>query len=424
MIISFSVSNFGSIKEKQTISFEATKLKHLEDPYVIHAPNGLRLLKLGLVYGANASGKTTLIKSLQFLKELVVQPSMYKTEELKFEPFLFDKNTPNNSSTLAIEFIQGEIRYFYEVEFNREAVLKETLNFYDPHKANVFTRTTDINTEVAQITIGSKIKKDKTAVRTLESNTLWNNTVFGGFIKTNIDFPELKEASDWFSYHLSDLMDTNFKLDNYVTHMIESNNINKSILIQVLKQADFNISDINIYKNIPKEFAYLPNEVKEDKAIWIDNIFRKVVFEHTVNGSKYNLKLDQESEGTQRYYGLAGLLAILLSEQHILAIDELERSIHPDLFTHFLLSFLVNSKSSQILATTHNREILNNKDLFRTDVIWITEKNDQCATELYSLADFDTSVIRDTSNILNAYKTGKLGGVPQLGDYYIDPDNE
>ena len=93
-------------------------------------------------------------------------------------------------------------------------------------------------------------------------------------------------------------------------------------------------------------------------------------------------------------------------------------------FTHFLFSFLVNSKNSQIIATTHNREILNNKDIFRNDAIWFTDKTETCSTELYSLSDFDSSIIRDTSNVYNAYKIGKLGGVPNLGDYFIDTSNE
>jgi len=77
-----------------------------------------------------------------------------------------------------------------------------------------------------------------------------------------------------------------------------------------------------------------------------------------------------------------------------------------------------------MIATTHNREILNNKDIFRNDAIWFTDKSKDSATELYSLADFDSSVIRDTSNVYNAYKIGKLGAVPNLGDYYIDVDDE
>ena len=101
-------------------------------------------------------------------------------------------------------------------------------------------------------------------------------------------------------------------------------------------------------------------------------------------------------------------------------IDELESSLHPDLYLHFLLSFLLNSQNSQIIATTHNREILDNKDIFRNDAIWFTDKQESCSTELYSLADFDSSVVRNTTNILNAYKSGKLSATPNLGDNFID----
>jgi AAA15 family ATPase/GTPase len=81
---------------------------------------------------------------------------------------------------------------------------------------------------------------------------------------------------------------------------------------------------------------------------------------------------------------------------------------------------LLNTKESQIIATTHNREILNNKDIFRNDAIWFTDKDENCATELYSLADFDSSVVRDTTNVLNAYKSGKLGATPNPDDTYIE----
>lgn len=93
MIINFCIQNFGSIKNKQTLSFEADKSKHLEDYYVINA-NGLRLLKLGLIYGANASGKTTVLKALDFLRKLVLEPKIQKTETFDFDPFLLTRVRP------------------------------------------------------------------------------------------------------------------------------------------------------------------------------------------------------------------------------------------------------------------------------------------------------------------------------------------
>ena len=124
-----------------------------------------------------------------------------------------------------------------------------------------------------------------------------------------------------------------------------------------------------------------------------------------------------ESEGTKRFYGFAGLLGLLIKSPTVFPIDELESSLHPDLYTHFLLSFLQNTQHSQLIATTHNRELLGDSDIFRNDVIWFTNKGEDCATQLYSLADFDTSAIK---NILNAYKIGKFSAVPRLFDTFID----
>lgn len=433
MIVNFSIQNFGSIKEKQTLSFEADKSSQLEDYYVIQT-NGLRLLKLGLIYGANASGKTTILNALEFLRDLVLEPEEKKTEPLEFKPFLLDKISTNLNTIISIEFIQNEIRYFYEVEFNQKAIIKEILNHYNPTKSNVFKRTTDIDNQFTEISFGSKIKKDKTFEKTLESNTLWNNTVLGGFIKTNINSKELKDATDWFSKYLKPLILTKTELDGYVTSRINNSEITKDDVVNILKKADFNISNILIEEeeeDIPDgliEFLEKRVKASSDKLDEIKNRGKitsiKLEFEHLVNHKKYTLPFDSESQGTKRYYGFAGILSLLIKNSVAFPIDEFEASLHPDLFVHFLLSFLVNSKKSQIIATTHNREILNNKDIFRNDAIWFTDKNENCETELYSLTDFDSSVIRDTSNIYNAYKVGKLGGVPNLGDYYIEITNE
>jgi AAA15 family ATPase/GTPase len=434
MIVNFSVQNFGSIKDKQTLSFEAEKSTHLEDHYIIAATGGLRLLKLALIYGANASGKTTILKALDFLRDLVLEPAEKKTDNLEFSPFLFDSETPKQNSIISIDFIQNDVRYFYEVELNKNAISREELNFFNPNKANVFKRTTDQNKQFTEITFGSKIKKDKTFEKTLESNTLWNNTVLGGFLKTNIELKELKEATDWFKNYLNPLIFTRTELEGYVTSRIDKTEIEKDLVVSILKKADFNISDILIHeeeKDLPDGFLeFIEKQLKtpDEKIKELKNKGKitsvNLEFEHTVKNKKYSLPFELESQGTRRYYGLAGLLSLLIKNSVAFPIDELEASLHPELYIHFLLSFLINSKKSQIIATTHNREILTNKDIFRNDAIWFTDKSETCATELYSLSDFDSSVVRDTSNIFNAYKTGKLGGTPNLGDYYIDISNE
>lgn len=134
MIINFSVKNFGPIKDKQTLSFEAERSTRLEDAYVIKAGKR-RLLKLALIYGANASGKTSLLEALEFLRNLVIFPKNKKTEEFDFEPFLFDPETPLELTEFSIEFIQDKIRYLYEVKLNKKAIVSEELINWNPKKS-------------------------------------------------------------------------------------------------------------------------------------------------------------------------------------------------------------------------------------------------------------------------------------------------
>jgi AAA15 family ATPase/GTPase len=438
MLIRFSIQNFGSVKDKQTLSFEADKSKHLEDYYVIEI-NGLRLLKLGLIYGANASGKTTILKALDFLRTLVLEPKMQKSETFDFEPFALEDKTLKQNTIFEIEFLQNGIRYFYEVVLNKNAIIREELYVYNPKKSNVFIRTTDIENQATKIKFGNKIKISNVAHENFENITLWNNTVLGGFSKINFVSQELKDITDWFLNYLS-LKESSIN-QNYIDDEFFKSN-RKSILA-IIKKADFNISNIIVKPVIPKLNSkndypdYHKLNIQDKNALngWIEyyndiikeaaSQERDIKFEHSVHNKSYLLDFKQESEGTRRYYTMAGILFLLIKYSRAFIIDELEASLHPDLFQHFLLSFLANTKHSQLLATTHNREILNNKDIFRNDAIWITDKsNADCATELYSLADFDTSVIRDTSNIYNAYKIGKLGGVPNLGDYYIETEED
>jgi AAA15 family ATPase/GTPase len=400
MIISFSIQNFGSIKDKQTLSFEAVQSNHLEQYYISTPIKDLRLLKLGLIYGANASGKTNILLALEFLRNLVLKPEEKKTSELEYNPFLFDGISLKRNSVFTIEFVQNNSCYNYEVEFCKKAIVREELSVEFPNKRNVFKRTTDLDKQLTNIEFGNNAKVKEASESILQANTLWNNTVLGGFLKTNIEVPELKDAVDWFAEYLSSIVYSNSSLEKYVTSRIAKSIINKQDIVNILQKADLGISDIIVKDSV--------------KISQVD-----LFFEHTVNNSKYELSAIYESEGTLRYYGLAGLLSLLISNSIAIPIDELESSLHPDLFVHFLLTFLLNSKQSQIIATTHNRELLNNPDIYRGDAIWFTDKSDDSATTIYSLSDFD-----DASNTYSAYKAGKYGAVPNLSDYYLDTADE
>lgn len=433
MIINFSIQNFKSIKDKVELSFEPTGNNELEEYYIRTVANR-KILKLGLIYGANASGKTNILKALNFLREIVIQPFKDKNIHFLYSPFLFHDKTPKQNTIFSIEFIQDQTKYYYSVELNNLAIINEVLYYYNPRKAIVFKRKTDLEKKLTDIyEYGSKIKISKEHKNALETNTLWNNTVLGGFLKTNIEFRQLKETTDWFKNTLMLLVTPKTDFKYYVSNRIETGEINRNNVITILNKADINISnilidtpDIKIQEKDLNLFSYF--NLKNDFINQINENIKKrkkIVFLHEVEGGKkYSLSYNDESAGTQQYYQLGGLLDLVIRKDSVLPIDELESSLHPDLLKFFILVFLVNSTNSQIIATTHTRELLMEKEILRNDVIWFTDKKSNCSTDLYSLADFDSSVIRNTSSIYNAYKAGKLGAKPNLTDYYLDFQNE
>jgi AAA15 family ATPase/GTPase len=131
------------------------------------------------------------------------------------------------------------------------------------------------------------------------------------------------------------------------------------------------------------------------------------------------LSILAESNGTKRYFGLGGPLYELIHNSHLLCIDELETSLHPDLMKYFLQMYLLNATSSQLLITTHNLSLMENQDFLRRDALWFCEKNDDGSMNLYSAADFDTSTLRKDASIVNAYRAGRLGAKPNLGSPYL-----
>ena len=431
MIIQFSVKNFKSIKDKATFSFEASKSTELEEYYVVEPIEGLRLLKLGLIYGGNASGKTTILDSLEFIRNLALGPLSDKGELLNMSPFLFREHPYDEPTEFDISFVHRKIKYSYGVTLSRATIFAEALYMYKPKKALVYKRTTQVRRQFTDIYIGSTIKMSKVQRQLLEGNTLWNNTVLGGFTKTNIDFPVLQDVVEWFRTVLSNLVWPNTKIDSFVTEMLRTSKSSRNLIVQLLKKADLGVRAIEIRSRPTIWYEPLEKALSLDEREKIpsdDKYTHEPILIHEVGDEKkrtrYPLPFEHESRGTRRYYEFAGLLTLLIKENKMLGIDEIASSLHPDLLKHFLLTFLVNSKESQIIATSHYRELLMEKDWLRKDCIWFTEKDEGGGTSLFSLDDFDSSVIRNSSSYYNAYKIGKLGATPNLGDYYISIDED
>lgn len=414
MIIKLSIRNFGSIKDEQTLSFEATKDKTLSEYYTFEPIPGIRLLKLILIYGANASGKTTVLKALDFVRQLMLQPAQGNDVSLDFQPFLLDEIHCNQPSEIKFAFIQGKIKYSYQITFNQTCILNESLSFSPKEReAKFFTRSTDIQKQISKIEFGHLLKINLETKYKIEANTAWNRSVIAAVADKNIDFPALKTVYHWFKEVLIPLITPNTDLFAWTSRQLEVSDLFRAKLTELLRLADLQIDEIEVVE----EKNDNPDDLlKKPKRLQINP--KKIIFNHYVNDFSAKFTSKQQSQGTLRYYGIGGILTNLLLESKIASIDELESSLHPDLAKYFLLRFLTQAKTSQMLVTTHNLHLFTEQDILRYDAIWFTEKKEDGATELYSAADFDTAVLRKTSSLLHVYEAGKLGAKPNLGSIF------
>lgn len=385
MIVNFSIQNYKSVNDNITLTFEPSNAKELSNYYLTEPIPGTKLLKIGLIYGPNGSGKTTILKALDLLRDLVLEPADKKSDALQVTPFLFSPTTQHANTKFALEFIQNQVRYEYTLELNNKAIVDEKLFYFaSAKKSTVFHRTTDTQKQLSTITFGSRIRINKNHKEILEANTLWNNTVLGGFLKTNIDAHELREATTWFKEVLMPLITPRTDLLGFISAKIENQEIQKESMLTYLQKADFKISDITLKnKNLQLgegyEQTFNTNNLHSPLTQSLGKQPAKEIwFKHSIPQApadqSYEIIYDQESQGTQRYYQFSGILDLMIRQQHICAIDELESSLHPDLTKHFLLVFLANVKHSQLIATTHYRELLMERDIIRHDAIWFTDK--------------------------------------------------
>lgn len=431
MIIDFSISNFRSIHQTQTLSFEATPDNHLEEYFIVNK-GPYRLLKIAAILGANASGKSNILKAFYMLPLLMLKPAEDKTDRIKYDKFALSKDAANEYSQIKINFIVGDSKYRYEISFNNLFIHSELLYclpFDSKREHKVFERETDYESMVSSLIWGDKYKSAKnTAI--LSANLLYNRTVFGSFMKSNVDIPWMKDIVDWIKGYFMPIVTTqNQRIHKYVTQMINDEEIDKEVLAEQLQKADVGINKImieevkqKIPQNVtefimadPKIPVELKNILKKDEEI----PSLKLKFDHQGEDGPVTFDYEMESRGTQRYFELSGLLLEMIKNPHFLAIDELECRLHPDLYQHFINSYLENVKNSQLIFSTHNREFLKDRDSFRDDIVWFTEKSEAGSTHLYSLADFDTKELRSVTSRYNAYVNGRLGAVPNIGDTHI-----
>jgi len=425
MIQELRIKNFLSFKDEVVFSFEATVDKNLEDYYIYEPVPGVRLLKLAFVYGANASGKSNLINAFGFIRDFVFNIPQSKEVEIDFHPFAFYPEI-NPIGAFELVFYVGAVKHVYKLEVGRQHIKSERLYYYPgTQPAIIFERYFDDETNTSIIDFGKKLNISKVAKEEISIKTLKNSSVFAAYSQVNISKIEIERVYNWFLEHFMNPINPYTSLTDYSDKHIKSDLEIKKQALKFIEKADFNITDINFrdsFEKLPehllKDLDAAPISDEEKEAIRKEKGFHydETVFEHTIIregvAEKYVLPKNRQSKGTVRYYGLSAPFYNTIKQNAFLPIDEIGSSLHPLLVKHFIKEFLLQSKSSQLLITTHNMSLLNEKDILRKDAIWFTDKKEDGATDLYSAADFTD--FRKELSYFNYYKSGKFGAVPNI----------
>ena len=389
MILQFKVKNFLSIREEQTLDFTASADKTYED-YAVVKIKGVRISKLGVVYGPNASGKSNILKALAwFIFYLAASRSKKPGTGTGLTPFMMDDDSRNQNSSFELIFYIGDVRYEYSVVLNNQKIYKEELYFYPNNRRALFyERTWNEDKSNSSISFGPLLKLSATQKLFIESNCISNATVLTTYKNANVEKNvELDKVFNYFESEFMPLLSKNDNLGQLANDVVRLDADSKKFICEMLEKANFNISDIYIKEE--------KGEVSEEAM----EKFRKLAKILHISEPQ------DKSISTEEFKNNQTLLC-----------DELENSLHYDLFTHIIKTFLVNSDRAQLIFSTHSLMLLD-EDFIRRDMVYFASKNESGATEIYRAKDFG---LHKEVSILNAYRAGKLGAKPQLGSIFID----
>jgi len=430
MLVQFSVENFKSIREEQTLSMVASNYEkdHPENVIKLNVPGmkGVNLLKSAVIYGANASGKSNLLNAIDFVRNFVDESAVSGKpgKLLTTESFLLDERTSERPSNFSITFVVNYTRHEYKLSVTKERVINESLVSYPKGQpVRIFQRQYDEKSgrDTYDFNKTYKISED------LQDKTRNNASFVSVGAQFNDEF--LTPIYSWFSQHLVNISES----DEHETskYIFEDSNL-KTRIINEIKMADFGIVDIsieqyngireffkksikledelsNVYDTLVQELESIESKIKLKPTFFDVNFFHKT--------SKANIsipfKSDKESNGTLIYYSILGPIIKMKEQSSCGIFDEIDTSLHPTLVRKLVEMFqapdALNS-SSQLIFTTHDTSLLSS-GLFRRDQIWFTEKRYEGDTVLYPLSDIQ---VRKGESLQKGYLAGRYGAIPYI----------
>ncbi len=381
MVLEIVLTNFFSINEKISLDLQAANLQTKEartlDGNTFRVGNE-RLLKTAAIYGANASGKSNIIKAVKAAVDMVLDSHNYNEgDSFGFKPFKFGGN--DVPSEFYIRFIVNGIEHEYSFSCTRDEIITESLYYYPKgRKALIFSRD-------ERKPGGKKEKYEFTTVIRRPMDVASNTSRKTLFLSraSQMDREKAKEIYRWFNDQLvfSYRGNTSVATDRFLGD-------NKDAVLRVLKAAD---SDI-------VEFSYKDGELT------------------TFHRRNPSLPFDfntEESEGTKILFRIMLTVMDVVRNNKVMFLDEVETSLHTRL-VEYLINLFHNSRSAQLVFTTHNTHLLD-MTRFRKDQIFFVNKRDDGSSDLYSL--FDYKDFREKMDLEKAYLQGRFDAVPYVNEF-------
>ena len=410
MLVKFSVQNFLSFKELNSLEMIAANIAQHEEN-TISTPN-YKLLKSVAFFGANASGKSNLFKAMKFARNFILTSSKetQSNDKILVTPFLLSTETENEPSLFEFIFIVDDVKYRYGFRVNNSIVVDEWLFSANKVKESLLFERHEQN-----IKVGTKFKEGTSIVKLTRKNALFLSVVaqFNGIIAESILnwFDNLNIIEGFEAYHP-------------ITIEYLEKSKDKEEFLDILKIADFSIENLRLQdrdiNNAPK---YVQDELLRIKSLGINY---KIIPEIKTLHKKYdknNKSVDtvefdfsnNESKGTQNLFSLIGPVLETISQGNVLVIDEMECNLHP-LISRFLIKlFHLKNKKAQFIFNTHDTNLLSNK-YFRRDQIYFVDKDRCGCSNLYSLYDYN---IRADRTFYKDYLEGKYKAIPFINEYGI-----
>jgi len=418
MIIDFKFKNFMSFANECNFSMLANKDKSHED--FLLSFNNDRISTTRMIYGANASGKSSFIRAMDFFLGFLKNSNfLLESNIIQIIPFKFRDNPYEIPSEFEITFTIKETKYNYSFSCTRTKVINERLDaYYSAKPTNIFERT---NTNEYKFTKDIKLLNDLKTKNSdnklfLVTSATWN-------------YEKTKHVVDYLVNNIIVLYDINliwkYNLDRIIADGVFDDY--KKFCIKLLNDADISINDFTIDTkklkdigndaNLITEILRLASKGNEEamNTVVNSNIYSFYTTHEisTPTGKKnFILNLAEESLGTIQMFMISPLLYYVFKEETTVLVDEIDKSLHPLLVEHIIKLFYnkdINKNNAQLIANTHDTNLLN-LDLFRRDEIWFTERHfDTGISEIFPLSDFSP---RKDENIEKAYLLGRFGAIP------------